>query len=210
LLPLLQRPFLQDLEELGEVRQRIGRDDLNVDWLVVDTLKVGQPSLDFLTLRMDVPETLVHEIAFGLGGDNKEPVGLGLHCGEVALELGDLLRWIGSLGQDLLCDDRDRRFDGIMETLHGGLLMTIADTTACWVVLTHWGPRTRLATTDMNIRFLAPCNSGVTCRARVIRAGRTLCPTAVDLFDADGRLVAVAQVTYIRLGDLPEKEPAGR
>jgi len=100
--------------------------------------------------------------------------------------------------------DRDRRFDGIMETLHGGLLMTIADTTACWAILTHWGPRARLATTDMSIRFLAPCNTGVIARARVIKAGRTLCPTAVDLYDTSGRHVAVAQVTYIRLGDLPD------
>lgn len=99
--------------------------------------------------------------------------------------------------------DRDRRFDGIMETLHGGLLMTIADTTACWAILTHWGPRAKVATTDMSIRFLAPCTTGVTARARVIKAGRTLCPTAVDMYDAAGRLVAVAQVTYIRLGDLP-------
>ncbi len=29
--------------------------------------------------------------------------------------------------------------------------------------------------------------------------GRTLCPVAVDLFDGQGRLVAVAQVTYILL-----------
>ena len=41
--------------------------------------------------------------------------------------------------------ERDRIFDGIMETQHGGLLMTIADTTACWAILTDWGPRARLA-----------------------------------------------------------------
>ncbi|HET6278723.1 MAG TPA: PaaI family thioesterase [Candidatus Polarisedimenticolia bacterium] len=101
--------------------------------------------------------------------------------------------------------ERDRIFDGIMETLHGGLLMTIADTTACWAILTHWGPRAKLATTDMSIRFLAPCNTGVIAKARVIKAGRTLCPTAVDMYDGAGRLVAVAQVTYIRLGDVPDE-----
>jgi len=103
--------------------------------------------------------------------------------------------------------ERDRRFDGILETFHGGLLMTIADSTACWAILTHWGPQARLATTDMSIRFLAPCNTGVTAKARVIKAGRTLCPTAVDMYDTAGRHVAVAQVTYIRLGDIPDKDP---
>ena len=49
---------------------------------------------------------------------------------------------------------------------------------------------------DMNIRFLAPCLTAVTARARVIKLGRTLCPVAVDLFDANDRQVAVAQVSY--------------
>jgi len=51
----------------------------------------------------------------------------------------------------------------------------------------------------MNIRFLAPCLTDVTAKARVIKLGRTLCPVAVDLFDETGRHAAVAQVTYILL-----------
>ena len=87
-------------------------------------------------------------------------------------------------------------YDGVYESFHGGLLMTIADTTACYAILTQTGPDTRLTTTDMNIRFLAPCLTDVTARARVIKLGRTLCPVAVDLFDANNRQVAVAQVSY--------------
>jgi hypothetical protein len=33
----------------------------------------------------------------------------------------------------------------------------------------------------------------------VIKFGRTLCPVAIDLFDAQEQLVAVAQVNYILL-----------
>jgi len=51
----------------------------------------------------------------------------------------------------------------------------------------------------MNIRFLAPCLTDVTAKARVIKFGRTLCPVAVDLFDAKGQQVAVAQVNYMLL-----------
>jgi len=81
---------------------------------------------------------------------------------------------------------RERKYDGVFESFHGGLLMTLADSTACFAILTLTGPDTRLTTTDMNIRFLAPCLTDVTAKARVIKFGRTLCPVAVDLFDAKG------------------------
>ena len=99
----------------------------------------------------------------------------------------------------------DHRYDGIFESLHGGLLMTIADSTACFAIMTQTGPDEVLTTTDMNIRFLAPCLSDVTTVAKVIKLGRTLCPVAVDLFDRDGTRVAVAQVNYIRLERMPNR-----
>ena len=94
----------------------------------------------------------------------------------------------------------DRKFDGVFESFHGGVLMTVADSVACFAVMTMTGPDESMTTTDMNIRFLAPCRSDLTAEARVIKLGRTLCPLAIDLFDAAGVRVAVAQVTYIRLG----------
>lgn len=93
----------------------------------------------------------------------------------------------------------DRKYDGVFESFHGGLLMTIADSVACFAVMTLTGPDEPMTTTDMNIRFLAACRSDVTAEARVIKLGRTLCPLTVDLFDAAGVKVAVAQVTYMRL-----------
>ena len=92
-----------------------------------------------------------------------------------------------------------RKYDGVFESFHGGLLMTIADSVACFAVMTRTGPDEPMTTTDMNIRFLAPCRTDVTAEARIIKLGRTLCPLAVDLFDAGGVRVAVAQVTYMRL-----------
>ncbi len=96
---------------------------------------------------------------------------------------------------------RRKKYDGVFESLHGGLLMTAADSTACFAILTRTGPRARLTTTDMNIRFLAPCLTDAIVKARVIKLGRTLCPVAVDLFDEEQRQVAVAQVGYMRLED---------
>lgn len=94
----------------------------------------------------------------------------------------------------------DRKFDGVFDSFHGGLLMTVADSVACFAVMTLTGPDEPMTTTDMNIRFLAPCRTDLTAEARVIKLGRTMCPLAIDLFDASGVRVAVAQVNYIRLG----------
>lgn len=100
---------------------------------------------------------------------------------------------------------RNERYDGIFESVHGGLLMTLADSVACFAIMTKTGADQAMTTTDMNIRFLAPCRSDVTAVATVIKSGRTLCPVAVDLFDAAGTLVAVAQVTYMLLNKHPSR-----
>lgn len=94
---------------------------------------------------------------------------------------------------------REIKYDGVFRSFHGGLLMTIADSVACFAILTQVPHDEPLATTDMNIRFLAPCLTDVTAIAKTVKTGRTLCPVAVDLFDQNQTLVAIAQVTYIRL-----------
>ena len=94
---------------------------------------------------------------------------------------------------------RIKSYDGVAESFHGGLLMTLADSTACYAIFTKTGPKANLTTTDMNIRFLAPCLTGATAKATIIKFGRTLVPVAVDLFDDTGVRVAVAQVTYFVL-----------
>ena len=92
---------------------------------------------------------------------------------------------------------------GIFGLVHGGILMTIADSVACFAIMTRTGPKQPMVTTDMNIRFFAPCKGAVTAVARVLKFGRTLCPVTVDLHDESGKLGAVAQVTYMLL----EKPP---
>lgn len=110
---------------------------------------------------------------------------------------------------DTLTDDlarvrapRDRKYDGIFDTFHGGMLMAVADTIASFPIIKRNGPDIRLATTDMNIRFLAPCKTDITAEARFIKAGRTLNTVEVDLYDMNGVRVAVAQVCYIRVDQL--------
>ncbi len=99
---------------------------------------------------------------------------------------------------------REKKYDGVYASLHGGLLMTMADSIACFAIMTMTGPDQALTTTDMNIRFLAPCLTDVMAEAKVIKLGKTLCPVGVDLFDTEHRRVAVAQVTYMRLESTPK------
>lgn len=101
---------------------------------------------------------------------------------------------------------RKTRYDGIYDSFHGGLLTTVADSAAGIAVFTLAGVEEPITTTDLHIRFLAPCVTDVTAAAEVIKFGRTLCPVDVELFDAAGKLVAVSQVTYIRLSSIPKKE----
>lgn len=108
---------------------------------------------------------------------------------------------LGSIndGSATLTAPYDSSYDGIFESFHGGLLMTLADTAACIAVLSLTGADAIITTTDMNIRFLTACRSNATAVAKVIKFGKTLCPVSVDIHDASNMPVAVAQVTYMRL-----------
>jgi uncharacterized protein (TIGR00369 family) len=94
---------------------------------------------------------------------------------------------------------RNPEFDGIFDSFHGGLLMTAADSAAAILSLTVWGADSRITTTDMSIRFLAPARSDVKLFAQAIKHGRTLIPTIANFWRDDGTLVAIAEVTYMRL-----------
>jgi uncharacterized protein (TIGR00369 family) len=93
----------------------------------------------------------------------------------------------------------NKEFDGIYNSFHGGLLMTVADSISACALLTLTGAEAAITTTDMNIRFLAACRTDVRAVAKVIKAGKTIAPVAVDLYDMNNVHVAVAQVNYIIL-----------
>lgn len=103
-------------------------------------------------------------------------------------------------GQCALAWTRDPRYDGIYRSMHGGLLMTLADSAGAFALLTLIDLDSRITTTEMNIRFLAPVRERVVATARVLKVGRSLCPILVELEDGAGRAVAHAGMTYMRLG----------
>ena len=133
----------------------------------------------------------------------------GLHQ---CLETVPILKTLGF--RSLECDvgfvrvvvPRSDRHNGLHPTFHGGIMTTVADCAAWLAIATKLGADALLTTSDIHVRFLAPCFSDVTAEARVIKFGRTLCPVDVKLSDTNGALVATAQVTYFRLTTAPQAE----
>jgi uncharacterized protein (TIGR00369 family) len=88
------------------------------------------------------------------------------------------------------------------DVVHGGAISALADTAAtvvAWAGVDDPG-EARGATVALTVEFLAPARGrDLTAAARVLRRGRTLCFSEVDVTEPDGRLVAKALATY-RLG----------
>jgi uncharacterized protein (TIGR00369 family) len=104
-----------------------------------------------------------------------------------------------SRGACVLSMDRDKAFDGIFDTIHGGLLMTLADSASAFAILTLTGADARMATTEMSIRFLAPARDRVIARAKVLKRGRRMAFCEAEIKDEGGTLVGHATVTYMIL-----------
>lgn len=103
---------------------------------------------------------------------------------------------------------RREEWDGVFESVHGGMLTIIADSAAWLALATLVGPGEVVTTTDLTMRFLAPCLSDIVVDARVIKLGRTLVPLAVDMHDMTGKHIAVSQLSYMRLPGIPARDRA--
>jgi uncharacterized protein (TIGR00369 family) len=98
-----------------------------------------------------------------------------------------------------LLEDR-RDLDGIFDSLHGGIMATLADSAFSFAGLTLIDPDENIATVEFNIRFFAPCRESVLARTRVIKAGRTLLTGEANLVgQASETKFAWCGITYIRL-----------
>ena len=84
--------------------------------------------------------------------------------------------------------------------LHGGIIAAVADE-AAWHALVHAHAGHReMTTTELKVNYLRPMTGKkVVARVYVLRAGKKLSVTRVDLLDAQRRLSAIAIVTYMLL-----------
>lgn len=84
--------------------------------------------------------------------------------------------------------------------LHGGVTASIADEAAWHALIHHYREERPMTTTELKVNYLRPIGgTKVIARAYVLRAGKTLGVTRVDLFDSHRRLAGVAVVTYMML-----------
>lgn len=96
--------------------------------------------------------------------------------------------------------EMDHRPDltNIRGALQGGLVATLIDIAAGRLAGRHVGADQDVTTADMNVHFLAPVVAGpARAEATIVRAGRRLIVTAVDVSDvARDRLAARATLSF--------------
>jgi uncharacterized protein (TIGR00369 family) len=86
-------------------------------------------------------------------------------------------------------------------SLHGGVTASIADEAAWHAIENKFGYGVRRSTTtELKVNDLRQiAGDRVTARAYLVRAGKTLCVTRIDIFDEKNGLAAIAIVTYMLL-----------
>ena len=81
--------------------------------------------------------------------------------------------------------------------LHGGIIATVADTTAALALIPMLPRRTRMATVEMKINFLERVHAGrIRVVAWIVRKGKSLAVGEADVKDLKGRLLAKSLMTY--------------
>ena len=85
--------------------------------------------------------------------------------------------------------------------MHGGITASLADEAAWHAIENHHGYGARQSTTtELKVNYLRPISgSKVSARAYLVRAGKTLCVSRVDIFDEQKNLAAIGIVTYMLL-----------
>ena len=84
--------------------------------------------------------------------------------------------------------------------LHGGIIASIADEAAWWAMENHFGRHVPSTTTELKVNYLRPITGNKAfARAYLVRAGKTLCVSRVDILDQKRKLSALATVTYMLL-----------
>lgn len=103
-------------------------------------------------------------------------------------------------GRTVLSVDADERFHNPNGRAHGGLLCGLADSAMGSVMFTVLGDGETCTNVDLSIKFLRPTVTGaLRAEGSVLKAGRTVCVAEARILDAEGRLVARAESTFLRM-----------
>ncbi|MDQ2937657.1 MAG: PaaI family thioesterase [Acidobacteriota bacterium] len=84
--------------------------------------------------------------------------------------------------------------------VHGGAIASLIDTATAFAIISVLPQREKVTTVDLTISYLRPVIGGqLKAVAKLVRSGRRLFTVSADVFDSDGKLVATALSTYIKL-----------
>ena len=84
--------------------------------------------------------------------------------------------------------------------VHGGIIATVADEVSWHAILHQLGSPAKMTTAELKVNYLRPiAGQSLTARGIVLKLGRMLMVTRVDIFDEQRKLAAHATVTYARL-----------
>lgn len=93
--------------------------------------------------------------------------------------------------------------------LQGGFIATLVDIAAGTAVLESGTTSTRIATSDLNLRYLRAIRSGTAqATAHIVHSGRRSVVVQVDVTELPaGELAAIATVSFAHVGDKPTEAP---
>lgn len=87
--------------------------------------------------------------------------------------------------------------DGVV---HGGVIASVADEVAWHAICHQLGEYAKMTTTELKVNYLRPiAGQTLTARGIVLKLGRMLMVTRIEIFDEKRKLAAHATVTYARL-----------
>ena len=85
---------------------------------------------------------------------------------------------------------------------HGGAIASFVDEAAWFAIVERLGRERQTTTTELKVNYLRPVTGKkIIGRAYLLRTGRTLWVSRVDVMDQQRKLAAVAIVTYMLLGE---------
>ncbi|MEW6662487.1 MAG: PaaI family thioesterase [Bacillota bacterium] len=84
--------------------------------------------------------------------------------------------------------------------VHGGAIASLVDSAVAAAMGCSMSPGERATTVEMKINYLAPVTEGqVYAESKIVKKGRTLTVGTTEVTDGNGRLLAIATVTYMLL-----------
>jgi uncharacterized protein (TIGR00369 family) len=117
----------------------------------------------------------------------------------IARLLGFALKAVES-GRAVVEMEVDERHHNPMGTLHGGIYCDLADAAMGYAYAATLGEGETFTTVELKINFFRPIRHGkLSAEAKLIKAGSTLGYVECDVKDQDGRLVAKAASTCMKL-----------